>query len=158
MARVIITGPAKQDVKEAYDWWAHNRSAEQAKRWYGGMRAAMRALRKTPERCAMAIESDLLTQGIRQLNFGLGRRPTHRIVFAIDGETSSCYGFATHRRMRCRLTTFGRNFEIVTGPQARWQPTSVWHIITLSSASFGRESHVALLAWRSFLWLGGRVV
>jgi hypothetical protein len=33
----------------------------------------------------MAIESDLLADGIRQLNFGIGRRPTHRILFAIDG-------------------------------------------------------------------------
>jgi len=35
----------------------------------------------------MALESDLLAQGIRQLNFGLGCSPTHRIVFAIDGST-----------------------------------------------------------------------
>jgi plasmid stabilization system protein ParE len=85
MARVIITGPAKRDIKEAYDWWANNRSVEQARRWYFGIRAAIRSLRKNPNRCAMAIESDLLSQGIRQINFGLGRRPTHRIVFAIDG-------------------------------------------------------------------------
>jgi plasmid stabilization system protein ParE len=87
MARVIITGPAKRDTQEAYDWWANNRSVEQAKRWYTGIRVAIRSLRKNPERCAMAIESDLLAEGIRQLNFGIGRRPTHRIVFTIDGDT-----------------------------------------------------------------------
>ena len=87
MARVIITGPAKRDINEAYDRWANNRSVEQAKRWYVGIRAAIRSLRKNPGRCAMAVESDLLAHGIRQLNFGLGRRPTHRIVFAVDGAT-----------------------------------------------------------------------
>jgi plasmid stabilization system protein ParE len=85
MARVIITGPAKHDIQEAYEWWANNRSPEQANRWYIGIRAAIRSLQRNPERCAMAIESDLLADGIRQLNFGIGRRPTHRILFAIDG-------------------------------------------------------------------------
>jgi plasmid stabilization system protein ParE len=87
MARVIVTGPAKQDIKEAYEWWANNRSVEQAKRWYVGIRAAIHSLRKNPERCALPIESDLLEQGIRQLSFGIGRRATHRIVFAIEDQT-----------------------------------------------------------------------
>ena len=34
----------------------------------------------------MALERDLLSQGIRQLLFGLGRRATHRIVFAVDDD------------------------------------------------------------------------
>ena len=87
MARVIITGPAKRDIQVAYDWWAENRSAEQAIRWYVGIHAAIHSLRKMPERCAMAAESDLLTQGIRQLLFGLRRRATHRIVFTIEDST-----------------------------------------------------------------------
>jgi plasmid stabilization system protein ParE len=87
MARVIVTGPAKRDIKQAYEWWANNRSVEQANRWYAGIQGAIRSLRTNPERCALAIESDLLVQGIRQLSFGLGRRPTHRIVFAIEDST-----------------------------------------------------------------------
>jgi plasmid stabilization system protein ParE len=87
MARLIITGPARRDIQGAYDWWAENRSLEQANRWYLGIRVAIRSLRKNPQRCPLASESDLLTQGIRQLNFGLGHRPTHRIVFTIDSGT-----------------------------------------------------------------------
>jgi plasmid stabilization system protein ParE len=87
MPRVIVTGPAKRDIQQDYDWWANNRSVEQAKRWYAGIRAAIRSLRTNPDRRALAIESDLLAQEIRQLSFGLGRRPTHRIVFAIEDET-----------------------------------------------------------------------
>jgi len=87
MARVIVTGPAKRDIQDAYDWWKEHRSAEQADRWYVGIHAAIKSLRSTPERCPMTPESDLLADGIRQFLFGIGRRPTHRIVFAIDGAT-----------------------------------------------------------------------
>src|SRR3954469_11604275 len=87
MARVIIAGPAKRDIQAAYDWWAENRSVEQARRWYSGILAAIHTLRNKPERCAAASENDLLAEGIRQLNFGLGQRATHRVVFAIDGST-----------------------------------------------------------------------
>jgi plasmid stabilization system protein ParE len=87
MPRVILTGPAKRDIKAAYDWWKHNRSAEQADRWYQGIHAEIRSLSDSPERCSLAAENDLLAQGIRELLFGLGRHPTHRIVFAIDGAT-----------------------------------------------------------------------
>jgi plasmid stabilization system protein ParE len=87
MARVIITGPAKRDIQAAHDWWTENRSAEQADRWYVGIHASIQTLRNTPERCSMAAESDLLTPGVRQLLFGLGRQATHRILFTIDGST-----------------------------------------------------------------------
>jgi len=87
MHRVIITGPAKRDIQGAYDWWAENRSAAQAERWYVGIHAAIQSLRNMPERCLMAAETDLLAQGLRQLLFGMGRRATHRIIFTIDGNT-----------------------------------------------------------------------
>jgi plasmid stabilization system protein ParE len=87
MARVIITGPAKRDIQEAFDWWTKNRSSEQAARWYVDIHASIQTLRNMPERCSMAAESDLLPQGVRQLPFGLGRQATHRILFAIDGGT-----------------------------------------------------------------------
>src|SRR3954451_23240868 len=85
MARVIVTGPAKRDIQAAHDWWKENRSAEQASRWYLGVHEAMKSLRLNPERCSLALEADLLAQGIRQLLFGLGLKPPHRIVFAIEG-------------------------------------------------------------------------
>ena len=87
MANVILTGPAKRDIHAAYEWWKENRSAEQAGRWYQGILAASRSLRSKPQRCALAAEADLLSQGIRQLLYGLGRHPTHRIVFAIENDT-----------------------------------------------------------------------
>jgi plasmid stabilization system protein ParE len=87
MANVILTGPAKRDIQAAYNWWKENRSAEQADRWYKGILATTKSLRNRPQRCSLAAETDLLAQGIRQHHFGLGRRPTHRIIFAIDNNT-----------------------------------------------------------------------
>jgi plasmid stabilization system protein ParE len=86
MAKVLITGPAKRDIQESYDWWSGNRSAEQSNRWYVGIHAAVKSLQQHPERCSIALENDLLAQGVRQLLYGLSRRPTHRIVFTIDGD------------------------------------------------------------------------
>lgn len=87
MAKVIVTGPAKRDIRAAYEWWKENRSVEQADRWYRGILDAARSLGKNPECCAFAPESELLPQGVRQLLYGVGRRPTHRLVYTIDGIT-----------------------------------------------------------------------
>ncbi len=86
MHHVIITGPAKRDIQAAHDWWAENRSDDQAVRWYVGIHKAIYSLKQTPTRCSLAPEGDLLEQGIHQLLFGVGRRATHRIVFVIDSE------------------------------------------------------------------------
>jgi plasmid stabilization system protein ParE len=86
MARVIISRPAERDINEAYEWWKDHRSEGEAHRWYRGILAEIRSLSRMPERCSVAEERDLVTQGVRQLLFGLGRRATHRVVFAIEGE------------------------------------------------------------------------
>jgi plasmid stabilization system protein ParE len=86
MFRIFITGPAKQDIQFAHDWWAMHRSNEQAGRWYSRIHAAILSLEHMPERCGLATESTLSIAGVRQLLFGLGRRPTHRIVFGIEGD------------------------------------------------------------------------
>jgi plasmid stabilization system protein ParE len=84
MYTLRITEPAEHDVRSAYEWWRDNRAAEQAERWYRGIHKAIASLRNAPDRCAVALETHLLPQGIRQLNYGIGRRPTHRIVFTIS--------------------------------------------------------------------------
>jgi plasmid stabilization system protein ParE len=64
MANVILTGPARRDIQANYDWWKENRSAEQADRWYQRILAAVKSLRRSPERCVLAAEADLHDQGI----------------------------------------------------------------------------------------------
>jgi hypothetical protein len=40
-------------------------------------------LEHNPERFALAAENDRFPYEIRQLNFGIGRKPTHRLVYTI---------------------------------------------------------------------------
>jgi hypothetical protein len=70
-------------LDETYLWWAKHHSAEQAGRWFRGIEEAMNGLKVNPERHGFAAENDRFPIGIRALLFGLGRRPTHRVLFTI---------------------------------------------------------------------------
>jgi plasmid stabilization system protein ParE len=83
MSQVKITEPAKQDIRSSFEWWRDNRSAEQADRWYRGIHKSITSLRKMPERCGQAPEADLLDGDMRQLLFGIGRRPTQNYFLTI---------------------------------------------------------------------------
>jgi len=85
MFRVIITGPAQRDIQSSFDWWAQNRSATTAERWYLGIVAWIQSLKTFPDRGDLAPERDLLELPLRQMPFGLGSQATHRIVFIVDG-------------------------------------------------------------------------
>jgi len=89
MFRIRIAEPAERDIESVFHWWRDNRSAEQATRWYSEIHVSIDTLRSMPLRCPLCAETDLHPAGIRQLLFGLGRRPTHRIVFTVleDGVT-----------------------------------------------------------------------
>lgn len=82
---VVITEQAEREIKSAYDWWAENRSKRQADRWYVGISNAIAELSENPERHGKSRESDSFDYEIRDLLFGIGRRPTHRAVFTIRG-------------------------------------------------------------------------
>ena len=87
MLPLEITEPAEQDIRSAYEWWHEHRSPEQALRWYNNIYKAIEALRSMALNCPRAPESDLHPSGLRQLLFGIGKRPTHRIVFTIEAGT-----------------------------------------------------------------------
>lgn len=57
--------------------------------WLDGFEEAFRSLRENPERHGFARENDLyeLPYPVRQLLFGIGKRPTHRAVFEVRGDT-----------------------------------------------------------------------
>jgi plasmid stabilization system protein ParE len=84
MYQVVITDPAENDIETAYRWWRDNRSAEQATRWYRQLIPAIATLREMPDRCPFAAEMGIHPLGLRELHFGIGRRPTHRIIFTIE--------------------------------------------------------------------------
>jgi plasmid stabilization system protein ParE len=72
MFHVIVTGPAKQDIQIAYDWWASNRSGEQANRRYNGIYSAIESLSNMPERCSLATESEFSTTAFDSSHMELG--------------------------------------------------------------------------------------
>ena len=80
---VVISEPAERELEEAARWWAEHRSVEQAERWYRGFLDAIRSLADSPARYPLAREDRLFPAEIRELHFGLGRRPTHRAVFTL---------------------------------------------------------------------------
>ena len=82
---VVLTRKAQRQIQAAARWWAEHRSAEQAQRWYQGLIETLSSLEENPQRCAMAPERDAFPLPLRQIPFGLGRRATHRAVFALRG-------------------------------------------------------------------------
>src|SRR5260370_7946474 len=80
---VVITEKAEHEMQAAFNWWADHRSKRQADRWYAGLAKAIADLSENPERHSRSRERDRFAYEIRDLWFGLGRRPTHRAVFTI---------------------------------------------------------------------------
>lgn len=81
--RVILTERADRELEHAVDWWAENRSVDQAARWYAGFSDAIASLATDPQRSPLAPENDRFPCELRELHYGLGSRPTHRAVFTI---------------------------------------------------------------------------
>jgi plasmid stabilization system protein ParE len=84
---VVITERAAQEIEDTAAWWAKERSAEQADRWYLGIRAAIASLADSPERWAIAQENNRFLYELRELHYGLGSHPTHRVLYTIVKET-----------------------------------------------------------------------
>lgn len=84
---VVVTEKAARELEASAQWWARERSVEQAQRWYAGIRAAIATLAEQPQRCPQAIEQEDFPYALRELYYGLSARPTHRAVFTIVKQT-----------------------------------------------------------------------
>ena len=80
---VFIQARAEADLRNNVTWWSNNRSAEQAARWWDGILSAIESLNQNSERCPPARENAKHPFELRVLHFGLGSKPTHRILFTI---------------------------------------------------------------------------
>lgn len=87
--RVRVTSHARRQLSESAVWWAEHRSADQAMRWLVGFEQALAALSENPEKHGLARENGLydLPFQVRQLAYGVGKKPTHRAVFEVRGDT-----------------------------------------------------------------------
>lgn len=70
-------------IEAGFCWWSKYRSPQQAARWYNCFRDALESLSVNGGRLPLAAENDLFPFEVRQLNFGLGPKPTHRALFVI---------------------------------------------------------------------------
>ena len=83
MHPLVISDRARDQLAAACQWWAENRSVEQAERWYDGFAEALLSLCHNPERFPRAAEDHLFPFDVRQLNYGLSGKPTHRALFTL---------------------------------------------------------------------------
>ena len=84
---VIILPRAESDIARNADWWAENRSLEQALEWTSAVQSKIESLSVSPARCRLARENDQFDCEIHQLLVGLGRHLTHRVLFTIRDST-----------------------------------------------------------------------
>lgn len=88
---VQILPRAREQLDDAATWWAENRSLTIAARWLAGIEAAILSLGEDSERFPLAPESEKFEFPLRQLNFGLSRHPTHRVLFSVGKERVLVY-------------------------------------------------------------------
>ena len=81
--QVVISPQATAELQTSAEWWAENREPIQAARWFVGFDAKIKGLANNPHSWSIADENVIFPYEIRQLNFGLSSRPTHRAVFTI---------------------------------------------------------------------------
>jgi plasmid stabilization system protein ParE len=80
---VLITLRAQQEAQSIHDWWSQHRSPEQASLWYEEFWNCILSLEQNPERHALATENGRFPYELRQLNFGVSSKPTHRLVYTL---------------------------------------------------------------------------
>lgn len=80
---VYLTDRAQADVDSTCQWWAENRTAQQALRWLNEFDESLKKLCTDPMRFPLARENSRLSVELRQMNFGLSGKRTHRVVFTI---------------------------------------------------------------------------
>ena len=54
---MTLSDKAHAQLEGAYEWWAENRSLEQAARWYNALADAVLTLAENPQRCPRSAES-----------------------------------------------------------------------------------------------------
>ena len=79
---IVLTDEADRNVRSIVAWYAE-RSPAAADRWYDEFAKSIFSLTENPERYTFARENRRFPIELRQLNFGSGRRTTHRIIYAI---------------------------------------------------------------------------
>jgi plasmid stabilization system protein ParE len=84
--RVVVTDRAAQELFDFAQWWSDHHSREQAERWHAGLITALASLAENPDRHAVSRENGRFSFVIRQLNYSVTGRSTHRAVFTVQAD------------------------------------------------------------------------
>jgi plasmid stabilization system protein ParE len=87
---VVLTREAERNVQSILAWYA-DRSQSAVDRWYREFTNSITSLTTNPERHALARENPRFPIELRQLNFGGGKRITHRIIYTIRSASVVIY-------------------------------------------------------------------
>lgn len=82
-APLFLTDRAHDDVDSICSWWSKNRSVEQSECWYRQLVTAFDQINTNPDHSLLAGENYKYPFELRQANFGLSGKRTHRILFTI---------------------------------------------------------------------------
>lgn len=89
--RVQILPRAKRQLYDAALWWADHRSVAEAAHWIEGIESAIQGLSDDADRFPLAAESGMFDFPLRQLNFGVSRHLTHRVLFSVHEDRVVIY-------------------------------------------------------------------
>ncbi len=84
--RILVTDQAHHDLRQACKWWVRNRSSEQADQWFHGFSEAVRSVSENPERFPPAHEDGAFSSELQHFSYGLGKHPTHRVLFTLEDD------------------------------------------------------------------------
>lgn len=90
--RVIVSPNARQELYDDALWWAEHRDVDEALRWLDGFEKALLKLDQNPDQHPLARENGEFPFDLRQMLYGLSRKPTHRAVFEIRGQDVIVHG------------------------------------------------------------------
>ena len=79
---VFLTARAEEQLHAAADWYAEQ-NADVADNSFKGIVAAIKELGTGAERFGLARENDPMPFELYERRYGLGKRITHRVLFAI---------------------------------------------------------------------------
>jgi plasmid stabilization system protein ParE len=82
-----ISGQVRSELLAIAQWYLDtSQSLKVADDWHSGAMAAIHNLAKTPLAGKLAAESYLFEFELRELHYGSGRRPTHRVLYRVIGD------------------------------------------------------------------------
>lgn len=83
---VKVLPRARAQITSIADWWAVNRSVTQSLGWLDKVEKTINDLATVACQLPLADESDAFEFQLRQINFGIEGRPTHRMLLSIHDD------------------------------------------------------------------------